>query len=178
MGISSRSSADSNSTKSLRDALTKSGVPTEMRPFHDIRHSAITNAAAAGAQGPELMAWAGHADFGTTKRYIDLRDQASRTISEKVAQRVWGRMVRTPGTKTAARLQIRRQRPPLCRTEGSRGDRTRTCNPRFWRPVLYQLSYAPRFERDCSGPPLGHDLGVGRYAMPTLFLRVDRGFRA
>ncbi len=29
-----------------------------------------------------------------------------------------------------------------------RGDRTRTCNPRFWRPVLCQLSYAPRrFER-------------------------------
>src|SRR5438552_2826406 len=27
-----------------------------------------------------------------------------------------------------------------------RGGRTRTCNPRFWRPVLCQLSYAPRFE--------------------------------
>jgi hypothetical protein len=26
-----------------------------------------------------------------------------------------------------------------------RGGRTRTCNPRFWRPVLCQLSYAPRF---------------------------------
>ena len=25
-----------------------------------------------------------------------------------------------------------------------RGDRTCNCNPRFWRPVLYQLSYAPR----------------------------------
>ena len=24
-----------------------------------------------------------------------------------------------------------------------RGGRTRTCNPRFWRPVLYQLSHAP-----------------------------------
>ncbi len=27
----------------------------------------------------------------------------------------------------------------------NRGGRTRTCNPRFWRPVLCQLSYAPRF---------------------------------
>ncbi len=27
----------------------------------------------------------------------------------------------------------------------SRGDRTRTCNPRFWRPVRYQLRHAPRF---------------------------------
>jgi hypothetical protein len=29
--------------------------------------------------------------------------------------------------------------------EHHRGGRTRTCNPRFWRPVLCQLSYAPRF---------------------------------
>ena len=28
-----------------------------------------------------------------------------------------------------------------------RGDRTRTCNLRFWRPVLCQLSYAPRTQR-------------------------------
>src|SRR5712691_2953367 len=25
-----------------------------------------------------------------------------------------------------------------------RPGRNRTCNPRFWRPVLYQLSYGPR----------------------------------
>ena len=24
-----------------------------------------------------------------------------------------------------------------------RGDRIRTCDPRFWRPMLYQLSYTP-----------------------------------
>jgi hypothetical protein len=35
-------------------------------------------------QGPELMAWARRADFGATKRYIDLRDQATRAVSEKV----------------------------------------------------------------------------------------------
>src|SRR5262245_42017223 len=27
--------------------------------------------------------------------------------------------------------------------ESGRGDRTRTCNRWFWRPVLYQLSYTP-----------------------------------
>ena len=27
--------------------------------------------------------------------------------------------------------------------EIGRGDRNRTCNPRFWRPVLCQLSYSP-----------------------------------
>ena len=30
--------------------------------------------------------------------------------------------------------------PPV---QASRGDRTRTCNPRFWRPVRYQLRHAP-----------------------------------
>ena len=30
--------------------------------------------------------------------------------------------------------------------EASRGERTRTSNPRFWRPVLCQLSYAPGLE--------------------------------
>src|SRR3954453_4981620 len=31
--------------------------------------------------------------------------------------------------------------------ERNRGDRTRTCDIRFWRPTLYQLSYAPRLSR-------------------------------
>lgn len=35
----------------------------------------------------------------------------------------------------------------LCRSKGSlygRGGETRTRDTRFWRPVLYQLSYAPK----------------------------------
>ena len=31
-----------------------------------------------------------------------------------------------------------------------RGDRTRTCNQRFWRPLLYQLSYTPMYMVDNS----------------------------
>ena len=34
--------------------------------------------------------------------------------------------------------------PHRCGLRLHRGDRTRTCDPRFWRPMLYQLSYAPR----------------------------------
>src|SRR5213592_4805055 len=30
----------------------------------------------------------------------------------------------------------------------NRPGRNRTCNPRFWRPVLYQLSYGPRTYSD------------------------------
>ena len=42
--------------------------------------------------------------------------------------------------------------------------------------MLYQLSYAPRLQRDCIGPDLGHDLAVGRYAMPTLFSVLTAAF--
>src|SRR5438128_12115394 len=42
---------------------------------------------------------------------------------------------------------IQAKNRPLAGSSEHRGGRTRTCNPRFWRPVLCQLSYAPRFER-------------------------------
>ena len=32
---------------------------------------------------------------------------------------------------------------PTLAFDSGRGDRTRTCNLRFWRPLLYQLNYAP-----------------------------------
>jgi hypothetical protein len=35
------------------------------------------------------------------------------------------------------------RKPRLSRALPNRGDRTRTCNPRFWRPVLYQIELRP-----------------------------------
>ena len=35
----------------------------------------------------------------------------------------------------------------------SRGGRTRTCNPRFWRPVRYQLRHAPGLRDECTPSP-------------------------
>src|SRR6266571_4482213 len=40
-----------------------------------------------------------------------------------------------------------RSPPLLSRCYLNRPGRNRTCNPRFWRPVLYQLSYGPRNRR-------------------------------
>jgi hypothetical protein len=48
--------------------------------------------------------------------------------------------------------------------------RTRTCNPRFWRPVLYQLSYGrPVLASDRLLP---HGQGQNRTADTTIFSRV------
>ena len=57
-----------------------------------------------------------------------------------------------------------------------RGDRTRTCDIRFWRPTLYQLSYAPRFEPAILAAVLGHDQGVGRIGPALLFSFLTLGF--
>ncbi len=48
------------------------GITDYVRPFHDLRHTAITNDAASGASPIAVMSKAGHASMGTTKRYLHL----------------------------------------------------------------------------------------------------------
>jgi len=66
----------------LTAALKAAGVEKSPRPFHDLRHTAITNDAAAGSSAIAVMTKAGHANMGTTKRYLHLagvvfRDEAA-----------------------------------------------------------------------------------------------------
>jgi integrase len=56
----------------MKVALAYAGVEEPMREFHDWRHTGITNAAAAGMSPLAIMRMAGHSDFKTTQRYIDL----------------------------------------------------------------------------------------------------------
>lgn len=51
----------------FRTALKRAGITDEVRPFHDGRHTSITNAAAAGVAPGALQALAGHADLSTTQ---------------------------------------------------------------------------------------------------------------
>jgi site-specific recombinase XerD len=64
-------------------ALARAGVDRPMREFHDWRHTGITNAAAAGMEPMAIMRMAGHADFKTTQKYIDL---AGVIFSDEVAK--------------------------------------------------------------------------------------------
>jgi integrase len=72
----------------LKAALAKAKVEGPMRPFHDGRHSSITNSAAAGLSPAALMARAGHSDFGTTQAYIDLAGEAFRDEAEILERRL------------------------------------------------------------------------------------------
>ncbi len=74
----------------LRQALAKAGIDRPMRPFHDGRHTSITNAAAAGLSPAALMARAGHSDFSTTQLYIDLSGEAFRDEAQRLEDRLWG----------------------------------------------------------------------------------------
>ena len=62
--------------------LELAGIDRPVRPFHDGRHSNITNAAAAGVSPAALQAQAGHSSFSTTQGYIDL---AGVTFTEEAA---------------------------------------------------------------------------------------------
>jgi integrase len=58
----------------IKAALKRAGVERDMREFHDWRHTGITNAAAAGMPPVAIMRMAGHTNFATTQRYLDLAD--------------------------------------------------------------------------------------------------------
>jgi integrase len=74
----------------LRAALKRAQVDRPMRPFHDGRHTSITNAAAAGVAPAALMARAGHSDFATTQGYIDLAGEVFRQEAERLEERLFG----------------------------------------------------------------------------------------
>jgi integrase len=66
----------------LEAALAAAGIDAKLRAFHDLRHTAITNDAAAGSSGLAVMAKAGHRSMNTTRTYLHLagvvfRDEAS-----------------------------------------------------------------------------------------------------
>jgi integrase len=74
----------------LRKALLEAGIDDYVRPNHDLRHSSITNAAAAGTPPEALMSRAGHSAYSTTKRYIDLAGERFREEADRLEERLWG----------------------------------------------------------------------------------------
>ena len=87
--------------KTLRLALAKAKIDKPMRPFHDGRHTAITNAAAAGTPPEALMTRSGHSDYATTRLYIDLAGESFREEAERLEGRVFGGM----GTKNGYKVE-------------------------------------------------------------------------
>jgi len=85
--------------EALRAALAAAGVEGKVRPFHDLRHTAITNDAAAGASAIAVMTKAGHSDMRTTKTYLHLAGVVFRDEADALAQRLLGEGVAPAGSK-------------------------------------------------------------------------------
>jgi integrase len=74
----------------LSAALAAAGVDGRVRPFHDLRHTAITNDAASGSNPIAVMTKAGHSDMKTTKRYMHLAGVVFRDEAERLEKRLLG----------------------------------------------------------------------------------------
>ena len=74
----------------LGAALKTAGIEDRVRAFHDLRHTSITNDAAAGANPIALMTKAGHSDMKTTKTYMHMAGQVFRDEAERLEARLLG----------------------------------------------------------------------------------------
>ena len=74
----------------FRAALKRAGISKPMRPFHDGRHTAITNDARSGNAPLSIQTRAGHSSFSTTQRYIDLAGVVFREEAERLEQHLFG----------------------------------------------------------------------------------------
>ncbi len=74
----------------FRAALVKAEVTGYVRPFHDLRHTALTNEAAAGSSPIALMAKAGHSDMKTTRIYLHLAGTVFRDEAAALERRMLG----------------------------------------------------------------------------------------
>ncbi len=83
-------------------ALATAGITDHMRPFHDLRHTAITNDAASGSSPIAVMTKAGHSDMRTTKRYLHLAGVVFRDEAERLEQRYGLGLSTEPSTEPAA----------------------------------------------------------------------------
>lgn len=78
-------------TTYARKALRAAGVPDSFRPWHGLRHTALTETAAAGVPGMFVQAKAGHAHGSTTERYL----HAARTSYPDAAELAEARLFTT-----------------------------------------------------------------------------------
>jgi integrase len=74
----------------FRKALAAAGITDYVRPFHDARHAALTNLAAAGVSPMAIMGIAGHRSMATTRQYVHLAGVVFRDEAALLEQRLLG----------------------------------------------------------------------------------------
>ncbi len=74
----------------LKPALARAGIEKPFRPFHDLRHTSLTHAAAAGNPQIYVQARAGHSQGSITERYMHAAQVLFPGAAEKSETRMFG----------------------------------------------------------------------------------------
>ncbi len=93
----------------FRAALAEAGITDYVRPFHDARHGALTNLAAAGVSLPAIMGIAGHRSPATTKQYVNLAGVVFRDEAALLEHRMFG-LVPSSGTEEPQTASVSQNR--------------------------------------------------------------------
>jgi len=75
----------------LKPALERAGIEKPFRPFHDLRHTSLTHAAAAGNPQIYVQARAGHSQGSITERYMHAAQVLFPGAAAKSEDRMFGR---------------------------------------------------------------------------------------
>lgn len=101
-----------------RKAIKQAGVATSFRPWHGLRHTSLTETAAAGVPSMFVQAKAGHAQGSTTERYL----HANRTSYPEMADLAENRLFGTKsGTKERFAPREEDERPAFAGLSHSGG---------------------------------------------------------
>jgi integrase len=74
----------------MRPALKRAGVTKPFRPFHDLRHTALTHEAAAGNPMSYIQLKAGHSQSQVTERYIHAAQVLFPGAADRGESRIFG----------------------------------------------------------------------------------------
>jgi integrase len=74
----------------LRPALKKAGITKPFRPWHDLRHTALTHEAAVGNPQAYVQLKAGHSQGSITERYIHAAQVLFPGAAAKAEERMFG----------------------------------------------------------------------------------------
>jgi integrase len=77
-------------TRYLKPALARAGIEKPFRPFHDLRHTSLTHAAAAGNPQIYVQARAGHSQGAITERYMHAAQVLFPGAAERSEERMFG----------------------------------------------------------------------------------------
>jgi integrase len=129
----------------MRKAIKKAGIERPIRPWHDLRHTALTHDAAAGNPAVYVEARAGHAQATMTERYVHAAQVAFPGQPSARRSGCSAACQAERGTNSGTKRGRLDGRPlafaPHCRSFGDSPGWTRTNNPPVNSRMLCQLSY-------------------------------------